>query len=605
MPRNLLTPHAVLPALPLLAGAAALFFWLTLASWPLTVDDAFITFRYAQNLASGQGPTFNPGEPPVEGTTSFAWLLLMTIPHLLHLDAVVFAKIVGVLATTALLFATFQAARRATPFLLGSWRLLPPAAAVMLLCLMPVTAVHTVTGMETAFFTLCLTAFLDAVGTLSEKPRAAAALRCGLLALLTGLSRPEGNLAVAVALVAAATLAPQLRRGRIPWALAATYLLPGALYMVWRWQYYGLPFPLPFYVKVTSSRLGGTEEVLHFVRVHGLAIGPLVALGLLAMRRRQLPMLLGAGTMIVFFLFPAHIMGYDQRYLFPVQPSLAVFTAMGFALLHRRIGQEQNSGRSPTASQGRRGASSRWLVGAALGAIYALGLVWAGSRYLSDIESQIASRRNYAWSLQHTAITLGKQLRAAMTDGGTPCLAVADAGAIPYYSTWRCVDLFGLNDATIARFGHDPDYVMAQQPDMVILSTKSAVQFEPRFAWMGPLYARCLAAGWSRVDVAWFREGQYYFWILADSTAPVVRRYLDLRAARALSAKVVFIAVKCETCGNSMHLQANLGEPTPLKQGRVGFPAGDLLRCPTCGSNISLTQTRLEIESQSGQRIVP
>ena len=34
-----------------------------------TIDDAFITFRYAQNLLSGQGLVFNPREQ-VLGTTT-------------------------------------------------------------------------------------------------------------------------------------------------------------------------------------------------------------------------------------------------------------------------------------------------------------------------------------------------------------------------------------------------------------------------------------------------------------------------------------------------------------------------------------------------------
>ena len=38
-------------------------------------DDAFITFRYSQNLASGAGPVFNPGER-VQGSTSPAQMLI-------------------------------------------------------------------------------------------------------------------------------------------------------------------------------------------------------------------------------------------------------------------------------------------------------------------------------------------------------------------------------------------------------------------------------------------------------------------------------------------------------------------------------------------------
>jgi hypothetical protein len=38
------------------------------------VDDSFIFFRYAENLASGHGFSWNVGEPPVEGHSSFLWL---------------------------------------------------------------------------------------------------------------------------------------------------------------------------------------------------------------------------------------------------------------------------------------------------------------------------------------------------------------------------------------------------------------------------------------------------------------------------------------------------------------------------------------------------
>ena len=39
-------------------------------------EDAFITFRFAKNLANGHGLLWNIGESPVEGYTNFLWLLL-------------------------------------------------------------------------------------------------------------------------------------------------------------------------------------------------------------------------------------------------------------------------------------------------------------------------------------------------------------------------------------------------------------------------------------------------------------------------------------------------------------------------------------------------
>ena len=54
---------------------ALLFTGLWLSYRYFWIDDAFITFRYARNLADGLGPVFNPGEA-VEGYTTFLWMLV-------------------------------------------------------------------------------------------------------------------------------------------------------------------------------------------------------------------------------------------------------------------------------------------------------------------------------------------------------------------------------------------------------------------------------------------------------------------------------------------------------------------------------------------------
>src|SRR2546422_3934340 len=44
------------------------------------IDDAFINFRFAENLAGGLGPVFNAGER-VEGYTTPAWVFLLAGLH--------------------------------------------------------------------------------------------------------------------------------------------------------------------------------------------------------------------------------------------------------------------------------------------------------------------------------------------------------------------------------------------------------------------------------------------------------------------------------------------------------------------------------------------
>jgi len=98
-----LGPALLVMSLGLLAEAAR--YW-----WPHTVDDAFITFRYAQNLAEGLGPVYNPGER-VEGYSSPIWMLGSAIAIAVGADPVVASKWAGLLAAGALSVAVYIALR--------------------------------------------------------------------------------------------------------------------------------------------------------------------------------------------------------------------------------------------------------------------------------------------------------------------------------------------------------------------------------------------------------------------------------------------------------------------------------------------------------------
>ncbi|MEI6504038.1 MAG: hypothetical protein WCP21_23750, partial [Armatimonadota bacterium] len=91
-PRRFWSQLLVLVGLFLLARQMA-------SCWAFTVDDSFITYRYSQHLAAGVGPTWNPGERPLEGYTTFLWMIVMTVPHLLRLDPVLFGRLVSLACT--------------------------------------------------------------------------------------------------------------------------------------------------------------------------------------------------------------------------------------------------------------------------------------------------------------------------------------------------------------------------------------------------------------------------------------------------------------------------------------------------------------------------
>src|SRR5215211_1730701 len=58
-------------------------------------DDAYITYRYAENLARGNGLVFNAAAPPVEGYSNLSWILLLAGLDALGQDLTVWAARLG------------------------------------------------------------------------------------------------------------------------------------------------------------------------------------------------------------------------------------------------------------------------------------------------------------------------------------------------------------------------------------------------------------------------------------------------------------------------------------------------------------------------------
>jgi hypothetical protein len=476
-------------------------------AWPFTVDDTFITLRYARNVAEGIGPTFNAAGPRAEGYTSLSWMLALVVPHAmgLGLDALTVAKAMGVLAT----FATVVVAARwawteAVAASDGNRNVAAWAGATAATCYaaVPATAIHAVSGMETAFFTLVITAMLATAAGVVRDGRATS--RLVGLALLGGLTRPEGNL---VALVTIATTAALLPRGpRVSLALRATVLwaLPVGAYEAWRLGYYGLPFPLPFYVKLASTALAaGWPEVLAYLRGPVLHFG-LLALVALARPARSLWPTLGAiASLLAFFVFPRHLMGYEHRYLAPLDPSIGVLAGVGLARLLAP------ASRLPTVVKNA-AAAATIVVSVALEAL--------------PTHAHLSGWAGYGKSLAQAHQRLGSDLLALGMPEGR--LAISDAGAVPYLSRWWTLDMIGLNDAEIATTGRrDPARILGERPDAVVLVSRREDRLEsPEWSlWERPIFDACIAAGFVPVGAPRHFADDYWLWVLARPESAVAR----------------------------------------------------------------------------------
>lgn len=236
-----------------LAAAAAFALWQV---WSLrwVTDDAFISFRYADNLCRGLGLVFNAGER-VEGYTNFLWTLLVAGGLRLGVDPVLFTALLGVFAyllTAALWLGISWKLYRADPA--------RPFLPLTALCLLVQHDQHifATCGLETSWVALFVTL---AFGVLLFAKRARDYYLAGAALTVAALSRPDALIFLGSAVLLA--LFSPSERVKSAARLLAVPVLVYFPYWLWRYSYYGYPFPNTYYAK--SGGLAYYEQGLLYL----------------------------------------------------------------------------------------------------------------------------------------------------------------------------------------------------------------------------------------------------------------------------------------------------------------------------------------------------
>jgi hypothetical protein len=222
------------PVLPL--TLALLAFGLRMAVGPLTIDDAYITFRYARNIAEGAGFVYNAGEHVLGTTTPLYALLLAGLYRLGLSDLPQVAATINALSDSVTTLLLYSLGLR-----LGLGRGLAALLAT-LFAVAPTSVAYAASGMESSWFVLLIIAALSA--DCHKRPTLAASL-----AGLATLTRPEGLL------VGGLILSRHLLDRRLPPTRAVAafvlLLLPWLLFSTW---WFGDPVPQSVAAKAVHYR---------------------------------------------------------------------------------------------------------------------------------------------------------------------------------------------------------------------------------------------------------------------------------------------------------------------------------------------------------------
>ncbi len=266
-------------------------------------DDAYISFRYARNLAQGHGLVFNPGFERVEGYTDFLWVVLLAGFDRMGIAPELSSRALSLASTLALWGLVAWYALRNPPGPGRQGLLLVPA---LFLAATRTVAVWSTGGLETRFFEALILAgalrlVVEVKARIDGLPRRPIA---AWLFALAALTRPDGLLLSVSAFVAASLY---LARRRCLSASFLAGLLPfGVLvggHLLFRWVYYGDWVPNTYYAKVggRSWWSAGLPYLAAFVLEYAAYLWvPLLAAGVVLHVRR--------GTSFVPVLFSSLIL---------------------------------------------------------------------------------------------------------------------------------------------------------------------------------------------------------------------------------------------------------------------------------------------------------
>lgn len=419
---------------------ALLAFAARLIPTPRTIDDAYITFRYARNILEGLGFVYNAGERVLGTTTPLYTLLMAMLAGLTGWrDFPWLALVVNALADAVTCILLIRVGQKI------SGRRAVGLATAALWAIAPMSVSFAIGGMETSVFILLLV--LTADFYLHERTRAAA-ITAGLLLL----TRPDGVLFV-VPLILDLVIRRWRKDKKLPLVEASYFLLVTLPWAAFAWSYFGSPIPNSVAAKTVAYRLDEGSALIRLLQHYSTPFFENVIFGtgwqlagvfvylflcliasLAAFRRNTRIWPLALYPWLYFAVFAAANPLIFRWYLAPPLPFYFIFILTGLAQVI-----EQVVSRLSKKVESRKAALT----------FYFLLFTFYASTLLSDwtLKPDHGPQQpapSMAWhALELVYEQVGRKLAARVTPQAT-VIAAGDIGALGYYSNARILDTVGL-----------------------------------------------------------------------------------------------------------------------------------------------------------------
>ncbi|MCM8787145.1 MAG: hypothetical protein NC935_03735 [Candidatus Omnitrophica bacterium] len=397
-----------------------LFIYLPSKTFP--ADDALILFRYAEIFAETGVIAYNYGKLPVEGATDFLWMIILAVLNKFGIKTwagSLFISYISLLATAYIIYKLLETKKRVLFFLL------------IIFFLMFKTNLSALLGFSTLFFglSILLCFYFEIKNKINY---------VFILAFLTCLIRPDG-FALVLPVIANVFFKKRIKISKIVFKFALFFLLPGIIYFIWRFKYFGYLFPLPFYIKYYNKIINKESFIENII--FNLPFFIIILINYIYLLKNKININKNEiAFLILYFVFP--FLFYSKITLLQnvcnrFQHPFVIINFIILVLIWKKYFLKKIIFFSLTS-----------LIIYSTPYFYkAIGQIW-----LSQYEN-----------IYKVAFYFSKSIPKAL-------FLTTEAGIVPYYTKWETIDAFGLNTPAYTKKIITSEDVKKLSPDIVLIN---------------------------------------------------------------------------------------------------------------------------------------